>query len=126
MRRRALLAASQTGGGGDAPEFPLYLYFDHCINVGFMISCERPADETSITLYKYLKEIAQQYGEYNYGYVVNETVLNSLGIDIYIEGGHVNMVSLSVLETDNGIYLLTDGEYDDCTLRSDGYLIYEL
>lgn len=25
MRRRALLAASQTGGG-DAPEFPLYLY----------------------------------------------------------------------------------------------------
>ena len=116
-RRRALLAASQTGGGGgDSPiDFPLYLNFDQCTNWILVISCERAADETSIILHDYLKEVAQQYGT-GIVYTVNEDVLNSLGIDIYIEGEHV---------TDDGIGLINDGEYNNCTLRSDGWLIYE-
>lgn len=119
-----MAANKKEDGGVDSPiDFPLYLNFDQCTNWGFMTSCERAGDETSIILHGYLTEVAQQYGEeYDYGYHLNEDVLNSLGIDIYIEGERVNKAHVDEY---SGVSLENDGEYNYCILRSDGWLIYE-
>lgn len=117
MRRRALLAASQTGGG-DAPEFPLYLYFDSCSEWGFTKSCVRNADEISLVLSEYLLKIMEQYGENS---ILQEATLKSLGIDIYIEDEYVKEIRL----WDTAIAFLTNGKYDYSILNSGGLLIWE-
>lgn len=91
MRRRALLAASQTGGGGieTTLQFPLYFDFDRC-EIGFSTYCTRAADDTSIELENYLNLLAEEYGKYSGGEfpcsVLSESVLDNLGVTIYFKG----------------------------------------
>lgn len=93
MRRRALLAASQTGGG-DAPEFPLYLYFDYCEELSFMKICYRAADDVGKTYFSYLWRALSAYGFYNgYSYILPNDTLEDLGIFIHLDGDRIIEIS---------------------------------
>ena len=117
MRRRALLAASQTGGGGFYADF----HFDYCEEVWMVLNCYRAADELGVACYKEMVRLLEKYGtqvsEY-YKYLDNPI---NYGFEVYIEGTIVSRI-----DRDWGNYnLITDGEYNNTIIISDGSLIYE-
>lgn len=114
-RRRALLAASQTGGGSILDtwlQFPLYFDFDYCENNFFSVYCARNADDTSIELRNLIQKLFISHGIYkDNAYILEEDVLETLEINIYFKNIRVKRISLH--DHDNQtIQLLLDGEYE--------------
>lgn len=117
MRRRALLAASQTGGGGFKADF----HFDYCEEVWMVYNCYRAADELGVACYKEVVRLLEKYGTQeskDYKYLDNPI---NYGFEVYIEGTIVSRIERGL----GNCYLCTDGEYDFTIIVPDGSLIYE-
>lgn len=116
-RRRALLAASQTGGGGFKADF----HFDYCEEVFMMYNCYRAADELGVACYKEVVRLLEEYGTQestNYKYLDNPI---NHGFEVYIEGELVTRLSWF----DGLFYLHADGEYYNNIISSGGSLTFE-
>ena len=117
MRRRALLAASQTGGGGFYADF----HFDYCEEVFFTYNCYRADDELGVACYKEVVRLLEKYGTQEssfFSYLDNPI---NYGFEVYIEGTIVSRIF-----REYGTYsLITDGEYYSTVILSDGSLTYE-
>lgn len=85
LRRRALLAASQTGGGNGL-EFPLYLNFDYCEDSWGYKYCYINDNEVVETYYNYLKSECLKYDDGSINYQLPEESRIALGIEIYFDG----------------------------------------
>lgn len=100
MRRRALLAASQMGEGNRL-EFPLYLNFDYCEESGSWFTptiCHINSTEITVAYFWYLWDMIFKYGIKDGAYTfVENQVLNSLGIEIYL--GDEKIIDLYAIET---------------------------
>lgn len=110
-------------------DFPVYLNFDYCEEDFFSKYCERAADELSISLGQYLRNVVENHKVVDSSrgyYTVSEDVLKGLGVEIYIEGELVkSLYGMEVSDNSEDIYLVTDGEYNYTCLKKDGFLIYE-
>ena len=99
MRRRALLAASQPSGGIETTlQFPLYIYFDYCEDIGWAGTfCKVNGDFSELT--RYLIECCKVYGEESANaYVISIDNISKVG-EIYIEGEPIEFLSWYSLET---------------------------
>lgn len=117
MRRRALLAASQAGGGGFKADF----HFDYCEDVFFTYNCYRAADELGVACYKEVVRLLEKYGTQDssfFRYLDNPI---NYGFEVYIEGTIVSRISSEY----GACSLITDGEYYSTVILSDGSLTYE-
>ena len=114
MRRRMLMAASQTGGGSILDtwlQFPLYFDFDYCEKQFFIVYCTRNADDTSIELINLIQKLFISHGIYEDNkYTLEEDVLETLEIKIYFKNIRVKTILLP--EYDNIVVLTLDGEYE--------------
>lgn len=106
-RRRALLAASQMEGGNGL-EFPLYLYTNYCESFWMHETCVRDADEISANYYQYLWNMIFEHGvALNDIYIfLNESSLNSLGIEVYIDDEKI--IELSAYKNNTAIEFTTN------------------
>ena len=120
MRRRALLAASQTGGGGieTTLQFPLYIYFDYCEESPLGGHCYGSGDYAELN--RVIQLVVETYGEklgyYHQG--VYESKLNELGLEIYVEGEKVRSFSIeystSSLNTDTYFAIVVRDSEIEC------------
>ena len=117
-RRRALMAASQTGGGGFYADF----HFDYCEEVFLTYNCYRAADELGVACYKEVVRLLEKYGtqEGTYWRYLDNPI--NYGFEVYIEGTIVSRIT----EEYGNYSLNTDGEYYSTRIFSDGSLLYEL
>ena len=108
-------------------EFPVYLNFDYC-EEGFLSKyCERAADELSISLGQYLRNVVANHKVVSLDryYTVSEDVLKGLGVEIYIEGELAkSLYGEEDSDSSESVYLVTDGEYSYTWLTKDGFLRY--
>ena len=108
MRRRALMAASQTGGGGieTTLQFPLYIYFDYCEEFLGLTHCYGSGDYAELK--RLIKFVVETYGKDSGQYYryVDEATLDELGLEIYVEGEKVRSFSI---------------EYSTSSLKTDTY-----
>ena len=109
-------------------EFPVYLNFDYCEEYSFFKYCERAADELSISLGQYLRNVVENHKVVDSAgyYTVSEDVLKGLGVEIYIEGELVkSLYGEEGSYSSENVFLVTDGEYSYTWLTKDGFLIYD-
>lgn len=109
MRRRALLAASQSSGSGNVHpfEFPLYIKADEtddAVYAGMMTGVSVDLGEEFYTALKeYLKNYVIKYGEEEFdGYFALYDV-DRYGIEIYLEGHSGKWFKVVSLEVENEI-----------------------
>lgn len=106
MRRRALMAASQSSGGVDVYpfEFPLYIKADEIddgVYVNMMTGVSVDLGKNFYTALKeYLKNYVIKYGEEVWGYYSLEDV-EQYGIEIYLEGHGGQWFKVVLLEVEN-------------------------
>ena len=87
-------------------QFPLYFDFDAC-ETGFGVYCYRNPDDTSIELERVLKDALMQYGDkvddsVAFGYILQKSALNNLGIKIFFKGIEVEKISITGYKTIQG------------------------
>ena len=120
MRRRALCAASASGG--EAPptfDFPAYIYADYCEKDGVLqTDCvsESLGENYYLSLYKYLEYILKKYGtkqesgaytEYN---IIDISVY---GVHIYVEADKSKMSRVDDISLyDNGYFTSIDATHE--------------
>lgn len=112
MRRRALLAASQTGGG--ALSFPIYIDdYDSCSGN----SCYKDVNSYGVKVYEFLRSYIVENGENRYGtgYEIINDVPMVISKGIEFNTGNYTMynetISLYVMEGPSAFYIYSDGYY---------------
>ena len=120
MRRRALLAASQTGGGNTGG-FKADFYFDYCEEFFMITTCYRNADELGLACFNEVFRLIEEYG------IQTTTTIRELknpinyGFEVYIEGSIV-----TAIRKEDSMYIMdTEGSYPFVRIVYDGTLIYE-